>query len=167
MKWTVVIALMLCFGTLSASAQRRAGGGAARTRSAPQVNRNVANTSIRSNQDVSRSANLNRDVNVNRSTDVNRNVNIDRDIEVDRDIDIDAGYDRWGHPIARGAAYGAAAGVAAAATSALLGSTVAVLPANCTTVIVNGIGYSQCGSTWYEPHYSGTTVQYTVVNPQQ
>jgi hypothetical protein len=32
---------------------------------------------------------------------------------------------------------------------------------------VNGIGYSQCGSTWYQPYYSGTTVQYIVVSPPQ
>ena len=23
----------------------------------------------------------------------------------------------------------------------------------------------QCGSTWYQPQYAGTTVQYVVVNP--
>jgi hypothetical protein len=57
-----------------------------------------------------------------------------------------------------------AAGVAAGvATSIALGTRVAVLPAGCTTVIVGGIGYSQCGSTWYQPYYSGTTVQYVVV----
>jgi hypothetical protein len=25
--------------------------------------------------------------------------------------------------------------------------------------------YQQCGSYWYQPQYSGTTVQYVVVNP--
>jgi hypothetical protein len=77
------------------------------------------------------------------------------------------GYDRWGHPVAAGAAAGVAAGVAGAVTSAALGSTVAVLPPSCSTVVVDGIGYSQCGSTWYEPYYSGTTVQYMVVSPPQ
>jgi hypothetical protein len=62
---------------------------------------------------------------------------------------------------------GTAAGVAGAVTSAALGSTVAVLPPSCSTVVVNGTGYSQCGSTWYEPYYSGTTVQYLVVSPPQ
>jgi hypothetical protein len=32
-------------------------------------------------------------------------------------------------------------------------------------VIVNGIGYSNCGGTWYQPQYYGTTVQYVVVAP--
>ena len=29
----------------------------------------------------------------------------------------------------------------------------------------NGISYSQCGSTWYQPQYYGSSVQYVVVNP--
>jgi len=45
---------------------------------------------------------------------------------------------------------------------------VAMLPQQgCSSVVVNGIGYSQCGSTWYQPYYSGTTVQYVVVMPPQ
>jgi hypothetical protein len=167
MKLPVVITMLIVFSTFSANAQRRGGGGAARTGSAPSVSRNVASTSIRSNADVSRSATRNGDLNGNRMGDLNRNVNVDRDIDVNRNIDVDADYDRWGHPIARGAAIGAAAGVTAAATSAALGSAVAVLPSNCTTVIVDGIGYSQCGSTWYQPYYMGTTVQYSVVNAPQ
>jgi hypothetical protein len=179
MKFPVVITLLLVLCTLSANAQRRAGGGAARTGSAPQVNRSAANTSIRSNQDVNRSANLNRDVDVNRNTstnrnvdvnrnaNINRNVDVDRDIDVNRDVNVNTDYDRWGHPVARGAAFGAAAGITAAATSAALGSTVAVLPPSCTTIVVDGTGYSQCGSTWYQPYYAGTTVQYTVVSPPQ
>ncbi len=39
-------------------------------------------------------------------------------------------------------------------------------PANtCSDVVVNGIAYRQCGSTWYQPCYQGTVVQYVVVNP--
>ena len=33
--------------------------------------------------------------------------------------------------------------------------------------VIGGIGYSQCGSTWYQPYYQGTTVQYVIVNPPQ
>ena len=98
--------------------------------------------------------------NVNRDMNINRGVNIDRDIDINRDIDVDLDYDRWGHPVARGVAAGVA-------TSIAIGTAVAMLPSGCTTVVVDGIGYSQCGSTWYEPYYSGTTVQYVVVNPPQ
>jgi hypothetical protein len=35
---------------------------------------------------------------------------------------------------------------------------------SCTNVVVNGITYSQCGSTWYQPTYSGADVTYVVVN---
>lgn len=37
------------------------------------------------------------------------------------------------------------------------------VPANCVPVIINGISYQQCGSTWYQPQYVGTTLQYVVV----
>ena len=157
MKYTVVIAFLLVLASLTVEAQRRAGGAGVRAGGAAHVNRDVASTSIRSNQDVNR--------NVNRNRDVNRNVS--GDINVHRDVNVDAHYDRWGHPIALGAAAGVAAGVAGAATRAALGTTVAMLPSGCSTVIVDGIGYSQCGSTWYQPHYQGTTVQYIVVSPPQ
>jgi hypothetical protein len=177
MKFTVVIAFLIVLSSLTIGAQRRAGGGAARTGGASQVNRNVTSTSVRSTQDVNRNVNRNTDVNRNVNTNVDRNVNTnvnrsvnanaDRDIDVHHDIDVDNNYDRWGHPVAWGTAAGVAAGVAGAATRAALGTTVAVLPPQCTTVTVDGIGYSQCGSTWYEPYYSGTTVQYVVVSPPQ
>jgi hypothetical protein len=61
------------------------------------------------------------------------------------------------HPVARTAAV--------VGTAAAVGSVVATLPPACTSVIVNGIAYQQCGSAWYQPHYAGTTVNYTVVNP--
>jgi len=159
MKLTLVMVLMFVPIALTAGAQRgggRTGGGAARTGGAASVNRDASRTSIRSTQDVNRNVTRNGDFNS-----VNRNVDVDRDINVNGNVY--GGYDRWGHPIAAGAAMGVAAGVTAAA----LGSSVAVLPPSCSTVVVNGIGYSQCGSTWYQPYYSGTTVQYTVVNPPQ
>jgi hypothetical protein len=172
MKFTVVIAFLLVSSLLTAEPQRRGGGGAARAGGGAaraggvSANRDISSTSIRSSQDVNRSVtrngDFNRDVNVG---DVNRNVNVDRDLEIHGNFN--GGYDRWGHPVAAGAAAGVAAGVAGAVTSAALGSTVAALPPSCSTVVVDGIGYSQCGSTWYEPYYSGTTVQYQVVSPPQ
>jgi hypothetical protein len=151
----LVAVFFLASPSTSVDAQRRGGGGGR-----AQVNRNVTRTSVRSDQTVNRNVNVNRDIdrNVNRDVNVNRNIDVDRDIDFDRDVDVD--YDRWGHPVARGVAAGVAAGVA---TSIALGTRVAVLPTGCTTVIVGGIGYSQCGSSWYQPYYSGTTVQYVVV----
>ena len=32
---------------------------------------------------------------------------------------------------------------------------------------VNGASYYQCGSTWYQPQYAGSDVQYVVVNAPQ
>jgi hypothetical protein len=52
-------------------------------------------------------------------------------------------------------------------TNTALGTTVVVLPPDCSSVVVDEIGYSQCGSTWYEPYYSSTSVQYAVVGPPQ
>jgi hypothetical protein len=37
--------------------------------------------------------------------------------------------------------------------------------ASCSSVSVNGVTYQQCGSTWYQPSYSGGSVSYVVVNP--
>lgn len=108
--------------------------------------RGHARTNVNVNRGVNR--NINRNVNVNRN--VNRNVNVD----VDRR--------GWGyHPVATGVAVGATAAV----TAAVIGSVVYSLPSSCTSVIVNGISYQQCGSTWYQPQYAGSNVSYTVVNP--
>ncbi|WP_321792687.1 hypothetical protein [Caballeronia sp. J97] len=65
------------------------------------------------------------------------------------------------HPIATAAAVT----TAAVATAAVVGSIVRSLPPSCSAVNINGAVYQQCGSAWYEPQYSGTTVQYVVVNP--
>ena len=93
-------------------------------------------------------------VNVNRN--INRNINRNVHVDVDRR---GWGYDY--HPIATGVAVGAAAAV----TSAVIGSVVYSLPPSCSSVIVNGIAYQRCGSTWYQPQYAGSNVSYTVVNP--
>jgi hypothetical protein len=38
---------------------------------------------------------------------------------------------------------------------------------SCSAVSINGLTYYQCGSTWYQPSYSGGSVTYIVVNPPQ
>ena len=139
---------------------QRGGGRAGGARSAPQV-RSQSSSSINhrgTTQAASRgSQNANRGANVNRSTNVNRNtnVNIDRDVNVDIDNDWDNDWDH--HPVARGAAI-------AATTAIVVGATYRALPPACTTTVVNGISYSQCGGYWYQPRYVGSSVEYVVVN---
>jgi hypothetical protein len=58
-----------------------------------------------------------------------------------------------------------AAVTAVAATAAVIGAIVYSVPTDCVPVNVNGVTYQQCGSTWYQPQYSGTQVQYVVVAP--
>lgn len=79
----------------------------------------------------------------------------------DHDDDWDD-WDDWDHhPFAVASAV--TAGVVV--TQAVVGSIVKTVPPQCVPVNVNGITYQQCGSTWYQPQYVGTTVQYVVVVP--
>jgi hypothetical protein len=101
------------------------------------------------------SVNTNRNVNVNRNTNVNVNRNVDVNVR-------GGGY--YGgccyheyHPVATAAAV--------VATAAIVGSIVASIPPSCTTVMVNGFAYRQCGNTWYQPQISGSSTTYVVVNP--
>jgi hypothetical protein len=92
---------------------------------------------------------------------------VDRDIYVDRDFDVGDDWwdydDRWDgccyYPVARAAAWGAAA------TAATYGSSAYALPSDCVSTVVNGITYYQCGSAWYQPQFQGTTVTYVAVSP--
>jgi hypothetical protein len=68
-------------------------------------------------------------------------------------------------PVYRPVARTAAVVGTAAVTAAVVGSVVHTLPPSCSAVVVGGIAYQQCGPTWYRPAYSGTTINYTVVNP--
>ncbi|UVA81822.1 hypothetical protein [Pandoraea commovens] len=56
-----------------------------------------------------------------------------------------------------------AAAVTIGVSAAIIGSTVASLPPSCVSTVVNNVAYQRCGSTWYKPVYSGTTVQFVVV----
>jgi hypothetical protein len=129
------------------------------------ANRNVdrnANINKRNDVDLNKRTNVNVDKRTNVNVDKRTNVNIDRDRDIDIDIDVDHDWDHHHHhPIATGVAIGTAAAI----TSAVIGSIVYTLPPACSTVVVNGIAYSQCGNVWYQPQYVGTSVQYVVVNP--
>jgi hypothetical protein len=54
---------------------------------------------------------------------------------------------------------------AAVATAVAVGTVVRSLPPSCTSVVVGNVAYQQCGSTFYQPRYSGSQVTYVVVNP--
>jgi hypothetical protein len=111
--------------------------------------KNTTRTSVNKNTNVNRNTNTN----VNRNT----NVNVNSNRHVDVDVDVDRGF----HPIGTVVAVGAAVVV----TSAIVGSTVNSVPPSCVPVQVGAVLYQQCGSTWYQPQYAGTTVQYVVINP--
>jgi len=149
-----------------AAAPRRAPGNLGQTRAvAGNFNagsreiRSAANTNIGHNANFNRNGNFNNNANFNRNTNINNNVNVNRNVNVDRGYY--GGWDDHYHPVAAAAAVTAAT----VATAAAVGSVVNTLPPSCSTVVNNGISYSQCGSTWYQPQFAGTSVQYTAVNP--
>ncbi len=148
-------------GARDAPGKREAnrGGGAVNRQAAAADNRQVrssATSNVNHNRATNENANRNVSGSVNRDVNVNRNVNIDRDVDVNVRRDYYDGWDDHWHPVA--------AAAAVTATAMVIGSMVRTLPPSCSTVVVNGVSYSQCGSTWYLPQYSGTTVQYVVVN---
>jgi hypothetical protein len=55
-------------------------------------------------------------------------------------------------------------GAAVAVTSAVIGSMVNTLPPSCQPIVANGVTYQQCGSTYYQPQFSGGNTTYVVVN---
>ncbi len=61
-----------------------------------------------------------------------------------------------------GAVYGAPV---AAAAGLAIGATVVSLPSACTSVVVNGVTYYNCGGTYYQPAYDGPNLVYVVVQP--
>jgi hypothetical protein len=97
---------------------------------------------------------------INRGDVGNRQVNVG-------DIDVNGGYyDRAGC-CSRAGYVAAGAVVGAAVTAAAIGSVAYTLPSSCSVVVVNDITYDQCGSTWYQPQFAGTTTTYVVVSPPQ
>jgi hypothetical protein len=56
-----------------------------------------------------------------------------------------------------------AVGTAAVVTAAVVGSIVYSLPPSCSSVRIGNVTYQQCGSTWYQPQYLGSDVQYIIV----
>jgi hypothetical protein len=155
---TLSVIAVFCAGVslmpLDASANRGGrGAGQARTSvNRSNVNRN-ANMNRNANVNRNANANVNRNANVNANRNVNANIN--RNVNVNRDIDVDVDH-RWNHPVGTA--------MAVAATAAVIGSIVYSLPPSCSMTQIGGVTYQQCGSTWYQPRYAGSSVQYVVVN---
>lgn len=110
--------------------------------------------------------------NVNRGKDSNRNVNRNKNINVNKNVNVNVNKNYHGHGGYRyydDDHHDVGVFVAGAVTGLVIGSIVkaASMPPSCSTTIVNGISYQQCGSTWYQPQYSGSQVNYIVVNPPQ
>jgi len=117
--------------------------------------KNTTRTSVNKNTNVNRNSNTN----VNRNTNVNvdKNVNVNANRHVDVDVDVDRDY----HPVGTALAVGATVAV----TTAVVGSIVNSVPPSCVPVQIGNVLYQQCGSTWYQPQYYGTSVQYVVIAP--
>ena len=145
----------------AAAANRGGGGGAAaanrgggqrqvRSQATSNVNHRAGNANVNNNRTNIANNSGNRTIN-----NVN-NVNVNADFDGGN---WNGGWDDDYHPFAAAAVIGG--------TAAIVGSMVNSVPPTCTPVVVNGVTYSQCGSTWYQPQYAGTSVQYVVVNPPQ
>lgn len=149
-----VIGALLAFAVVviayEAAAQRgagRVGGAAAVSRSVSvQAHRGAYGGNYQAARNVSRTS-------VNGYGNVNRNVNVNRNINVDVDHD----YYRPGA--------GLAVAGAVAVTAAAIGSVAYSIPSSCVTVVRAGTTYQQCGNTWYQPQYAGTSMNYVVVAP--
>lgn len=153
---SLLLALALCASLFEAAAQRGAGraGGAAISRSgSANIQRDAWGGSANVNRNYNASASTSR-TSVNGNTQINRNVNVSRNVNVDVDRD----YYR------PGAAMAVAAG-AAVVTAAAIGSVAYSVPSSCVTVVQGGATYQQCGNTWYQPQYAGTSMTYVVVAP--
>ncbi|TNM64780.1 hypothetical protein [Aliirhizobium smilacinae] len=62
--------------------------------------------------------------------------------------------------------YWGPAAVWGAAAAVTVGTIIATLPPECTTVVVGGISYRDCSGNWFEPRYDGHVVVYVAVaNP--
>ncbi len=73
--------------------------------------------------------------------------------------DWDDDWDNWGYVAAGAAVVAGAYAVGTVVTAA----TYSALPCTPTSVVVGGVTYMQCGTTWYQPTYAGADVTYVVV----
>lgn len=185
--FSAVFVFLLTAAPFPAAAQRGSGGGGTRSSARGSVNqpsRNAsagkqnasgnraanANASGNRNANANRNTNVNRNANVNQNANVNRNVNVNQNVNVNRDVNVNTngGYygGGYGGPCCYHSGIGTAAAVTAAAvgTAMVVGAMVNSLPPSCTAVSANGVTYQKCGSTYYQPQFSGGNTTYVVVN---
>ena len=151
-KTSAAMAILTVAAFLSTSMPANAGPRDSKNNTRTSVNKN-SNNNRNSNKNVNINNNSNKNVNVNSNKNVNINNNSRRDVDID--VDVDDGF----HPVGTMLAVGATVAV----TAAIVGSVTTSLPPACQVIVINGIGYQQCGSTWYQPQYVGSSVQYVVV----
>ena len=114
--------------------------------------------SLNAAADKNRTVKNNTRTSVNKNTNVNNNRNTNVNVNANRHVDVDVDVDRGFHPVA--------AVATVAVTAAVIGSmTPSLPPSGCVPVMVGNVMYQQCGPTWYQPQYVGTSVQYVVVAP--
>jgi hypothetical protein len=116
--------------------------------------RNTTQTSLNQNRNTNVKADRNTKVNVRKNTNVN--VNRNTNVHVNRNVNVNVN-NRYGY-------YSHGPSVAGVvATAIVVGAIVHSLPPNCTTLVVNGLAYQNCGGTYYQPQYHGSSVTYVVV----
>ena len=135
---SITLVLLLSCGPIFA--QR--GGGSART----SVNGNV-----------------NRNANVNSNKNVNANINHNANVNVNKNVNVNVNHGGYYGGCCYHTNTAAVVATTAIVTAAVIGSRVYALPPACTVVMINGLTYQQCGSTWYQPQFVGTTTAYVVV----
>lgn len=155
------LSLTLAFLLVAPSDAQKRGGGGGNSNNGSVRSSSRSNVNQSNNRNTNNNTNVNRNTNVNNNTNVNRNtnVNVNRDVNVNVHNSYNSGYYGGGccyHPIATAAAV--------TATALVVGSMVNSLPPSCTTIYANGVTYQQCGSTYYQPQFSGGNTTYVVVN---
>lgn len=139
--------------------------GGARASGQTSVNRPAASTNRQATNTASRGGGTTRTstTSTSSSRSVNRSISTSSSTNIDIDVDNGCCDNDWGdgdlddNPLARAAIV--------TGTVVAIGTIVRQPPANCVPVAYQDITYQQCGSTWYQPQYSGTNVQYVVVSP--
>ena len=115
-------------------------------------NRTAAGNNVGNRANVN-NGNVNRNVN---NGNINRNVNVNADGYGHYDDD-----DDFDNPLAAALVVGATVAVTAAAIGSIMEPD--EMPNDCSQVMRNNTTYLQCGSTWYQPQYQGSNVNYVVV----
>ena len=178
------ILVFLAAAAFPAAAQRGGGGGGTRSSARGSVNQpskttsadrgqnaganRAANTNAGANRNTN--ANADRNVNANSNTNVNRNVNVNQNVNVNRDVNVNTNRNYYGGGYGGPCCYNSGVGTAAAITAAAVGTAMVVgaivntLPPSCTAIAANGVTYQKCGSTYYQPQFSGGNATYVVVN---